>query len=117
MEEYLATSADGRRRLQSAAERQAINAPASEEMAGPETPRLHPEPSLETPAPPQIIAAKEDAGMDVDLIEIDDVPILAFVSASQEPHCVGEVYSPPRVLPFCQKQMILRRLVIGPIRQ
>ena len=100
MEEYLATSADGRRRLQSAAERQAINAPANEEMAGPETPRLHPEPSLETPAP-QIIAAEEDADMDVDLIKTDDVPILAFVSASQEPHCVGEVYSPPRVVPFC----------------
>ena len=100
MEEHLATSADGRRRLQAAAERQAIEAPADEETGSPETPRLHPEPSLQTPAPPAA-ALEADADMDIDLIEINNISILAFVPSSPELNCVGEVYSPLRVVPYC----------------
>ena len=39
--------------------------------------------------------------MDIDQMELDDVPVLAFLS---ETSCVGEVYSPPRVVPYCQRK-------------
>ena len=44
---------------------------------------------------------EEDADMDIDQIELDDVSVLAFLSTSPEMNCVGEVYSPPRVVPYC----------------
>ena len=87
MEEHLATSADGRRRLQAASERQAIGAPSAieaedDEQLGPAPPPAS-QSQQETHPPPVIPCnAPENVDMDIDLMEPDEIPILAFLSAS-----------------------------------
>ena len=57
------------------------------------------EPNLLNPSLlPSLLISDGNADMDIDQMELDDVSVLAFLS---ETNCVGEVYSPPRVVPYC----------------
>ena len=100
--------------MQAAVERQAASAPTEMEAEDDGPPTMMPEMEAEdAPAgaepsgsagrlqeaaavPPPI--SDGNADMDIDQMELDDVSVLAFLF---ETNCVGEVYSPPRVVPYC----------------
>ena len=130
MEQHLAQSADGLRRLQNAIERREAGAVGG--MAGESAPaaasssaevpdvRMDELPAAVLPAvtpqmPPmsslpstKIPSATNDEDVDMDLIE--EAPEVLIMSVSYE-HGVGEVYSPPRVVPISIKHGFK---VVGP---
>ena len=132
MEQYMAESADGRRRLQNAVERRAAAAvggmtgtdeaaqpgyPGATTSASASGPAPAPGPdipmdqgvqsgfpgapsSIEFPPPDshQLLVADEDVSMDL----LEEAPDILILSVSYD-HGVGEVYSPPRVVPISVK--------------
>ena len=104
MEQYLAESADGRRGLQNAVERRTAgavgeiksdeSAPAADASTAAHAPDVTMDESILAP----LTASDEDISMDT----LDEVPDVLILSTSYD-HGIGEVYSPPRVVPISVK--------------